>query len=91
MRVSPIGSNQTVVEINRDIDILFSYRTAVAACIAGVGYFRTREFYSTTTSKHINKWLAGANATKVDQELIERIAEGDIAWLEEYENDAKPV
>ena len=43
--------------------LLYSYNTPVAAYQEGVGYFRTEEKYSATTTKHINKWLEGVNAS----------------------------
>ena len=42
--------------------ILVSYNTPVAAFILGRGYVRTSQYYSVTTSKHINQWLKSKNA-----------------------------
>ena len=75
MKLRPIGSNQTEVEIGK-YTILFSYQTPVAYHELGVGYFRTDTKYSPTTSKHINKWLAstsGIIVKTVSQEQIESI------------------
>ena len=57
MRLSPIGSNMTEVETD-NARVLFSYRTPVAAYIFGEGFVKTSTWYSTTTSRHINKWGA---------------------------------
>lgn len=40
--------------------VLFSYETPVAA-VNRDGYFRTEEFFSVTTSQHINKWFRWVN------------------------------
>ena len=56
MQLTPIGSNMTEVETD-DARILFSYRTPVAAFIHGTGYVKTEKYWSTTTSRHINKWM----------------------------------
>ena len=57
MQLTPIASNMTEVETN-DARILFSYRTPVAAYIFGEGFVKTEQFWSVTTSRHINKWGA---------------------------------
>ena len=64
-----IGSNQ--IEIRRGDNVyLVSYKTPVAAYVKGV-FYKTSTKFSRTTSKHINKWLAGATASEVDQTVIE--------------------
>jgi len=57
MQLTPIASNMTEVETS-EARILFSYRTPVAAYIYGEGYVKTDKWWSTTTSRHINKWGA---------------------------------
>lgn len=67
MKLRPIASNMTEVETSK-ATVLFSYRTPVAACMNdGTGFIRTSTRWSVTTSRHINKWLAGAKAREVDQ------------------------
>ena len=56
MNLTPVFSNGTEVE-TADARIFFSYRTPVAAYIFGRGYVRTEQFFSVTTSRHINKLL----------------------------------
>ena len=56
MQLTPIASNMTEVETS-EARILFSYRTPVAAYIFGEGFVKTDQFWSVTTSRHINKWL----------------------------------
>ena len=41
--------------------IFFSYSTAVAG-LDNKGFFKTAQKYSSTTTKHINKWLDKNNA-----------------------------
>lgn len=69
MKIKQVGSNMT--ELHKDgIVVLFSYETPVAAYIDGE-CVRTEEFYSPTTTRHINKWLAGVKARTVPQQTIE--------------------
>lgn len=74
MNLKPLGSNQTEVETEK-ATILFSYMTPVAACMKdGSGFIRTEKYWSVTTSRHINQWLQGANARKVDQSVLDSLA-----------------
>lgn len=60
LKLRPIGSNQTealVMHNNKEITILFSDQTPVAAFITGEGFFRTEKKWSVTTTRHINKWM----------------------------------
>lgn len=46
-------------------EIYISYETPVAVRVCGKGIFRRGQFYSNTTSRHINKWCYGF--AKVDE------------------------
>ena len=56
MQLTPIASNMTEVETSK-ARVLFSYRTPVAAYVFGRGYVKTENWYSVTTTRHINKWI----------------------------------
>ena len=75
MKLKRIGYNQTVVNLNNGAEVFFSYDTPVAGRSADYEYFRTKDYYSSTTTRHINKWLEGVNALEVSQEVINNIAE----------------
>lgn len=74
--IKQIASNMTEA-IHGTATILYSYQTPVAVHVEGIGYFRTAEKFSVTTSKHINKWLeshGARGATVVPQEEIVKLA-----------------
>jgi len=74
MKIRNIGSNMTELSTEK-ATILFSYSTPVAACLNdGSGFFRTAKKWSVTTSRHINKWLDGRNATEKPQEFFDALA-----------------
>ena len=74
MKLTPIAANQTEVETNEG-RIFFSYKTPVAAYLPEKGYVRTSQFWSVTTSRHINKWLKGVNeVTEIDQSVLDNLA-----------------
>lgn len=78
------GNSARVLEIG-SWSILFSYDIPVAARCAGVGFFRTSERYSRTTSRHLNIWLGQANTVKlVDPEWFDDLlTEGTKATMVE--------
>ena len=73
MKLRRIGYNQTVVEYNNGSEVFFSYDTPVAARLQDYEYLRTQDFYSKTTSRHINKYLDGVIAKKVTQQTINNL------------------
>ena len=70
MKINPIKSNMTELEVNGN-SILFSYKTPVAG-YDDKGAFRTSEWFSMTTTKHINQYLGGKDVGRVvEQSYIE--------------------
>ena len=73
LELRPLGGNVNEVETD-DAIILFSYSTPVAYQDKATGvFYRTNERFSVTTSRHINKWLDGVEATEVAQTDIENL------------------
>ena len=56
MKLLENSSNYVLVELNDNLEILFSYKTPVAGRNK-LGYFRTDKKWSVTTSKHIDTYL----------------------------------
>tara|TARA_S200000501_G_C20863292_1_gene760812 strand:- start:3652 stop:3885 length:234 start_codon:yes stop_codon:yes gene_type:complete len=77
MRLTPIGTNQTEIETS-EARIFFSYSTPVAAYIFGEGFVRSEDFFSVTTSRHINKWIGVCSKTddikRVSQSRLDNLA-----------------
>ena len=74
MRLQRQGKTNAIEVDKGDRVVLFSYSTAVAVLVKGNGWYRTAQKYSGTTSRHINKWLAGVEAKTVSQAEIDRLA-----------------
>jgi len=70
MQLLPIASNQNQLNLNDGTQVFFSYKTPVAAYVPELGYVRTVKKWSTTTSRHINKWLDGVIAKEIDQQFL---------------------
>jgi hypothetical protein len=80
MRIMPAGNNMTELESVDGTTVLFSYTTPVAAFAPGVGFIKTEEFFSVTTTKHINKWIGKKGSPKstvmeCPQELLEELVD----------------
>ena len=59
-----IGSNMKTTMTEKGFPILYSYSTPVAGRDEK-GPFRTDQFYSVTTSRHINKWFNCDSKNKI--------------------------
>lgn len=73
MRINTLGANQTEVICNDGSVIFHSYNTPVAALLPSGRYVKTSTKYSSTTTRHINKWLSGINAEIVEQSFIDNL------------------
>ena len=73
MKLTPIAANQTQLNLNDGTEIFFSYKTPVAAKLPNYDYIKTATKWSTTTTRHINKWLDGVIAETVDQKVLDSL------------------
>jgi len=69
MRLTPTGMTELYVN---GVSILFSYSTPVAGYDHD-GAFRTDTWYSSTTTRHINKYLGKGNGREVSQDYIDSL------------------
>lgn len=73
MNIERVGNqNATIVTFGTKLQLLFSYSTPVAGWV-GDTWFKADRFYSATTSRHVNQYLAGANAKEVSPEWIYKL------------------
>ena len=89
MQLTPIASNMTEIETS-EARILFSYRTPVAAYIFGEGFVKTDQFWSVTTSRHINKWLKDGHEDlpefkEIPQERLNKLVQETIMTKVKWE------
>lgn len=72
MKLTKLGNNETQVEQNGFL-VLYSYNTPVACRSYKTGEeFKTSKKWSSTTSKHINKWCSPA-AMPIEQNKLEQL------------------
>ena len=72
MKIKRLGASKTILALSSGSEIFYSYNTPVAAKVSG-DLYRTKEYYSRTTSKHISQYLNGRNAEEVEQSFINQI------------------
>lgn len=72
MKLKSIKKNLTELTLSDGTVVLFSYETPVAIERKGE-CFRTSEQYSSTTTRHLNRWLDGRHAGEVDQGMIDQL------------------
>lgn len=77
MSPKPIASNMSELEFKKHgvlVKVLISYKTPVAYTKewrdGGFVARRTSQYYSRTTSRHINKWLGKLNRCECNQAEI---------------------
>ena len=76
MKLTPIAANRNIVSYDDGTEVFFSYSTPVAGFSPALGYVKTANWYSSTTTRHINKYLGVIKADEVPQEIINSLANG---------------
>ena len=76
MKITPIKSNMTQLDLSDGTRVLFSYSTPVACFEPRLGYLRTAKKWSQTTTRHINHWLDGVEATQAEQVFFDNLVHG---------------
>ena len=75
MKLTPIAANRNVISYNDGTEVFFSYSTPVAGYSSRLGYVKTEQWYSSTTTRHINKYLGNIKATTVSQQTINELSQ----------------
>ena len=58
MKLHSFATNRTLLTFDDGTEVFFSYETPVAGYSKTLhGYFRTKSWYSSTTTRHVNKYL----------------------------------
>ena len=79
MELKSIAHNRTLLIFNNGItEILFSYETPVAGYSDKLGYIKTDQWYSSTTTRHINKYLGDTKHSVVSQSVINELLKEQI-------------
>ena len=79
MELQSRAKNRTVLIFNNGItEILFSYDTPVAGYSDKLGFVKTNKWYSSTTTRHINKYLTDANVNPKEAKEVSQSTINDL-------------
>ena len=79
MKLHSFANNRTVLIFNGGTtEVFFSYETPVAGYSDKLGYVKTDKWYSSTTTRHINKYLGDLKHTVVSQSVIDDLLKEQI-------------
>ena len=79
MKLHSYATNRTVLIFNNGTtEVFFSYETPVAGYSDKLGYVKTDKWYSSTTTRHINKYLGDLKHTVVSQSVIDDLLKEQI-------------
>ena len=73
MKIKRLGANKTLLALPSGSEAFYSYDTPVAYQMHSGELFKTEEYYSRTTSKHITQYLNGREAETVPQSFINQL------------------
>ena len=76
MKLTPIAANRNIISYDDGTEVFFSYSTPVAGYSPELGYIKTETWYSSTTTRHINKYLGVIKADEVPLEIINSLSNG---------------
>ena len=57
MQLKSFAANRTLLSFDDGTEIFFSYETPVAGYSNTLGYVKTNQWYSSTTTRHINRYF----------------------------------
>ena len=57
MKLKSFATNRTLLTFDDGTEVFFSYSTPVAGYNPRLGFVKTKQWYSSTTTRHINKYL----------------------------------
>ena len=70
MKLHSFATNRTLLTFDDGTEVFFSYQTPVAGYSKELGYIKTKSWYSSTTTRHINKYIDDKPHTVVSQSVI---------------------
>lgn len=73
MKLHSFATNRTLLSFADGTEVFFSYSTPVAGYKPNVGYVKTKSWYSSTTTRHVNKYLDDNFALSIEQDDINNL------------------
>ena len=71
MKLHSFATNRTLLIFDDGSEVFFSYQTPVAGYSNKLGYIKTKSWYSSTTTRHINKYIYDSHPNTLTFKCIE--------------------
>ena len=78
MKLHSFATNRTLLTFNDGTEVFFSYSTPVAGYKPNIGYVKTDKWYSSTTTRHINRYLNDANVNPEEAKVVSQSVIDDL-------------
>ena len=78
MKLHSFATNRTLLTFDDGTEVFFSYQTPVAGYSNSLGFVKTNQWYSSTTTRHINRYINDStfridDVKTVDQDVINKL------------------
>ncbi len=78
MKLHSFATNRTLLTFDDGTEVFFSYQTPVAGYSNSLGFVKTNQWYSSTTTRHINRYINDStfridDVKTVDQNVINKL------------------
>ena len=73
MKLTRLGASKTLLALSSGTEVFYSYDTPVACQMSSGEIYKTNEYFSRTTLKHITQYLNGREAEKVEQAFFTQL------------------
>ena len=92
MELNNLGNNQTLVKLNNDKELFYSFKTIVSAKLKDK-YYYTSTKYGNTTTRHINNYLKDnkKDAIKVSQDFLNNLLDNNIIDITPIKKELKQI
>lgn len=80
MKLHSFATNRTLLTFDDGTEVFFSYETPVAGYSSKLGYVKTKKWYSSTTTRHINRYF---NHVWLNSNLVGFSPEDDVSTVDQ--------
>ena len=80
MKLTSFATNRTLLTFADGTEVFFSYSTPVAGYKPNIGYVKTNQWYSSTTTRHINRYF---NDVWLNSNIIGFDPETDVSTVDQ--------
>ena len=80
MKLKSFATNRTLLTFDDGTEVFFSYETPVAGYSNKLGYVKSKQWYSSTTTRHVNRYF---NDVWLNSNLVGFDPESDVSTVDQ--------